>query len=91
MPTTRWKWVQLTGRLARRSDEQGIFISVIPEKQRIRGNFISGNMTLNTFTHDQLVPWREKNTIASKLQCHLEPASTEGFMIPSRSLTHMVR
>jgi len=36
MPTTRWKWVQLTGRLARRSDEQGIFINVIPEKQRIR-------------------------------------------------------
>ena len=90
MLTSRWKWVQLTGRLARRRDEQGIFVTVIPEKQSIRGDFITVDMVPDTVILDQLLPVRRRSSMRLKLLCHLEIASTAEFTIPSRSMIPMV-
>ena len=40
MPKTRWKLVQVSGRLGRKLGERAIFITVIPEKQSVRGVWI---------------------------------------------------
>jgi len=36
LPQSRWKLVQISGRVGRRSHEQGLFITIIPEKQSFR-------------------------------------------------------
>ena len=37
MPKSRWKLVQISGRLGRKLGEKAIFITVVPEKQVVRG------------------------------------------------------
>ena len=54
---SRWKLVQMAGRVGRRQGEKALFITVVPQKQRYRGacfGMFSTNISVkrNQLTHN---------------------------------------
>ena len=74
MPTTRWKWVQLTGRLARRSEEQGI-LSMLSRRSRglevcsFTGNMILDKLMLDTVSAREREEYNAVKTALSSGSC----------------------